>query len=180
MTGTVPRASTCSAYLSRTNTVILFYQCFVSYWPYFTPILTKEIRLLLSHKFIGWIWIKSIEQMYSLCLKDSPLMAREFTMSQPELGKRETPVVSNSLRLHGLQPTRLPCPTPNSGAYSNSCQSIRWCHPTISPSVIPFSSCLQYFPESGSFPMSHFFPSGGQCIGVSASASVGLPWWLRW
>ena len=73
---------------------------------------------------------------------------------------------------HGLQPSRLPCPSPTSTVNSNSCPSSQWCHPTISSSVIPFSSRLQSFPASGSFPMSQFFPSGGQSIGASASASV--------
>ena len=81
-------------------------------------------------------------------------------------------VVSNSLQPHGLQHTRLPCPSPPTGACSNSCPLSRWCHPTISSSVVPFFSCLQSFPASGSFPMSLFFPSGGQRIGASASASV--------
>ena len=81
-------------------------------------------------------------------------------------------VVSDSLRPHGLQHARLPCPSPIPRAYSDSCPSIRWCHPTISSSVIPFSSCLQSFPASGSFPVSQFFASGGQIIAVSASASV--------
>ena len=81
-------------------------------------------------------------------------------------------VVSDSLRPHGLQRTRLPCPSPTPRACSNSCPSSRWCHPTITFSVVPFSSCLQSFPASGSFPMSWFFPSGGQSIGTSASASV--------
>ena len=81
-------------------------------------------------------------------------------------------VVSNSLRPHGLQHTRLPCPSPTPRACSNSCSLSRWCHPTISSSVVPFSSCLQFFPASGSFPVSQFFPSGGQSLGVSASASV--------
>ena len=65
-----------------------------------------------------------------------------------------------------------PCPSPTPRACSNSCPLSRWCHPTISSSVIPFSSCLQYFPASGSFPMNQFFASGGQSIGVSALASV--------
>jgi len=64
------------------------------------------------------------------------------------------------------------CPSLTPGAYSNSCSSIGWCHPTISSSVIPFSSRLQYFPASGSFPICQFFASCGQCIGVSASVSV--------
>ena len=81
-------------------------------------------------------------------------------------------VMSDSLRPHGLQHARLPCPSPTLGAYSNSCPSHRWCHPTISSSVIPFSSHLQSFPESGSFQMSWFFTPGVQRIGVAASTSV--------
>ena len=80
--------------------------------------------------------------------------------------------MSDSFWPHGLQHTRLPCPSPTSGAYSNSCPLCRWCHPTISSSILPFSSCLQFFPASGSLPMSWFFASGGQTIGASASASV--------
>ena len=80
-------------------------------------------------------------------------------------------VVSYSLQPHGLQHARLPCPSPAPKAYSNSCPLNRWCLPTISSSVIPFSSHLQSFPESGSFQMSQFFTSGGQSIGASASAS---------
>ena len=71
-----------------------------------------------------------------------------------------------------LQQARPPCPSPTPGVYSNSCPLSWWCHPTISSSVIPFSSHLQFFPTSGSLPMSQFFPSGGQSVGVSASASV--------
>ena len=81
-------------------------------------------------------------------------------------------VVSDSLWSHGQQHTRLPCPSPTPGTYSNSWPLSRWCHPTILSSVIPFASRLQSFPASGSFPMSQFFASGGQNIGVSASASV--------
>ena len=76
------------------------------------------------------------------------------------------------VQVPGLQHARPPCPSPSPGTCSNSCPSSWWCHPTISSSVIPFSSHLQSFPESGSFPMSQFFTSGGQSIGVSASASV--------
>ena len=81
-------------------------------------------------------------------------------------------VVSNSLWPHGLQHVRPPCPSSTPRVYSNSCPLSWWCHPTISSSVVPFSSCLQSFPASGSFPMSQLFASGGQRIGVSASASV--------
>ena len=81
-------------------------------------------------------------------------------------------VMSDSLRPHGLQHAGLPCPSPSPGACSNSHPLSQWCHPTISSSVVPFSSCPQSFPVSGSFPMSQFFTSGDQSIGVSASASV--------
>ena len=91
--------------------------------------------------------------------------------------------MSYSLQSHGLQHVRLPCPSPTPGACSDLCALSWWCHPTISSSVIPFSSHLQSFPASGSFPMSQFFASGGQSIGVSASASV-LPMniqnWFPW
>ena len=100
-------------------------------------------------------------------------------------------VVSDSLRPHGLQHARLPCPSLALGACSNSCPSSWWCHPTVSSSVIPFSSCLKSFSASGSFPVSQFFASGGQNIGVSASTSVlpmniqdlfplGLTGWIPW
>ena len=81
-------------------------------------------------------------------------------------------VMSNSLWAQGLQQAKLPCPSPTPRAYSSWWLSSWWCHPTISSSVMPFSSCLQSFPVSGSFPTSQFFTSGGQSIGVSASASV--------
>ena len=80
-------------------------------------------------------------------------------------------VVSDSLQPHGLQHARLPCPSPTPWVHSNSCPSSQWYHPTISSSVVPFSSCLQSFPASGSFPMNQFFASGGQIVGVSASES---------
>ena len=81
-------------------------------------------------------------------------------------------IVSDSLGPQGLQYIRPPCPTPTPGVYSNSCPLTRWCHPTISSSVIPFSSHVQSFPVSGSFQMSQLFSSGGQNIGVSDSTSV--------
>ena len=81
-------------------------------------------------------------------------------------------VVSDSLWPHGLQHGRPPCLSPTAGVYSNSCLLNWWCHPMISSSVLPFSSCLQSFSASGSFQMSQLFRSGGQSIGVSASTSV--------
>ena len=81
-------------------------------------------------------------------------------------------LMSDSLRPHGLQPDRIPCPSPTSRVYSNSCPLSRWCHPNISCSIIPLSSCIQSFPESVSFPMSQLFQSGDQSTGISASTSV--------
>ena len=81
-------------------------------------------------------------------------------------------VTFDSLRSHGLQHTRPHCPSPTPRVYSNSCPLSPWCHPSISSSVIPFSSHLQSFPASESFQMSQLFASGSQSIGVSASASV--------
>ena len=94
-------------------------------------------------------------------------------------------VLSDSLRPHGLQHARPPCPSPAPGVYPDSRPLSRWCHPTISSPVIPFSSCLQSFPASESFPVSRFFTSGGQSIGVSALTSVvpmNIQGWfpLRW
>ena len=87
-------------------------------------------------------------------------------------------VVSNSLRSHELQHARPPCSSPTPRVYPNSCPLSRWCHPAISSSVVPFSSCPQSLPASGYFPLSEFFAWGGQSIGVSASPSV-LQWISR-
>ena len=81
-------------------------------------------------------------------------------------------VMSDSLRPHEPQHARPPCPSPTAGVYPNACPLSRWCHPTISSSVIPLSSCPQSFPASGSFQMSQLFTSGGQNIAVPASTSV--------
>ena len=96
---------------------------------------------------------------------------QEYTMEKGSIQFSHS-VVSDSLRPHGLQHARPPCPSPTHGGYSNSCPLSWWCHQTISSSVVPFSSHLQSFPASGSFQMSQFFTSGGQSIGVSASTSV--------
>ena len=93
---------------------------------------------------------------------DSSFLSVQFSRS----------VMSDSLWPHESQHARPPCPSPTSGVYSDSCPSSWWCHPAISSSVIPFSSCPQSLPASGSFPMSQLFAGGGQSTGVSASASV--------
>ena len=95
-------------------------------------------------------------------MTSSPMSSVQFSCS----------VVSDSLRPCGLQHVRLPCPSPTPETCSNPCPLSWWYHPTISPSVVPFSSHLQYFPASGSFPMTQFVASGGQSIGVSALVSV--------
>ena len=113
------------------------------------------------HPFISW-WTLDCFYFWVIMNDASVNISVQFSHS----------VVSDSLRPHGLQHARLPCPSPTPGACSKSCPLSRWCHPTISSSVVPFCSCPQSFPASGSFPMSQFFSSGGQSIGASASASV--------
>ena len=98
-------------------------------------------------------------------IKHRPFLQFSSTQFSPS-------VMSSSLRAHGLQYSSLPCPSPTPGVYSNSCPLCCWCHPTISSSVIPFSSCLQSVPSLGSFQMSQFFESGGQSVRISASTSV--------
>ena len=100
--------------------------------------------------------------MYTLVLSCHQFSSVQFSRS----------VVSDSLRPHESQHARPPCPSPTPGVHSNSCPSSRWCHPTISSSVVRFSSCRQSFPASGSFQMNQRFAWGGQSIGVSASASI--------
>ena len=113
----------------------------------------------------------SLVASLSLSLSLSFPMFWEISLMIPSVQHNHS-VVSDSLWPRGLQHTRLPCPSPTPRAYSNSCPLSWWCHPTISSFVISFSSCLQSAPESGSFPMGQLFPSGGQSIGASASASV--------
>ena len=108
-------------------------------------------------------WLNSA--LFTHIVSYNPLV-KDFTLLQFSSVTQSCP----TLWPHGLQHARLPCPSPTPTACSNSYPS--WCHPTISSSVIPFSSCLQSFPASGSFPMSQPFAWGGQSIGVSASASV--------
>ena len=105
-------------------------------------------------------WMLSFKPTFSL--SSSAFSSVQFSHS----------VVSDSLWIHGLQHARPPCPSPTAGVYSDSCPLSQWCHPTISSSVIPFSSCPQSSPASGSFQMSQLFASGGQSTRVSASTSV--------
>ena len=128
---------------------------------------------------VQWVWSFSQARwkssrylLYSIVLMvNSTISSVQFSSS----------VVSDNWWPHGLQHTRPPCLEPTLGAYSNSCPLSQLCHPTISSSVVPFSSCFQSFLASGSFPKSQFFASGGPSIGVSASASVlpkNIPDWF--
>ena len=100
-------------------------------------------------------------------------MFEDYSMiSLPSSVQFSRSVMSDSLWPQEPQHARLPCPSPTPGVYPNPCLLSQWCHPAISSSVVPFSSCLQSFPVSGSFQMSQFFASGGQSSGVSASTSV--------
>ena len=141
-----------------------------------------HLTMLLFLKYQGG---RNINIINSMILKQSSIQILKYDLSLrvqwksfEDTGSVNNPVqfsrsaMPNSLWPHGLQHARLPCPSATPGAYSNSCPSSQWCHPTISPSVIPFSSCLQSSPASWSFPVSQFFASGGQNIRVLASASV--------
>ena len=112
---------------------------------------------------------KTVSKMTQTLLKCSILIQSSLNCIQFQFSRS---VVSNSLRPHESQHARPPRPSPSPRVYSNSWPLSRWCHPTISSSVIPFSSCLQFFPASGSFQMGQLFASGGQSIGVSASTSI--------
>ena len=102
-------------------------------------------------------------------LHEMNVISKEFQFSSVQLNHS---VMSDSLQPHGLQHARSPCPTPTPGVYSNSCPLSGWCHPAISPLVVPFSSGLQSFPGSGSLPVSQLFAWGGQRIGASPSELV--------
>ena len=133
-------------------------------WVKWTAQCSQKLRLSTVPLAPSWRWRKVTCQFsYSF-----PYGSVQFSCS----------VVSASLWPHGLQHSRLPCLSPTLRACSNSCPSSRWCHATISSSVVPFSFCLQSCPASGSFPMSQLFASGGQSTGISASTLV-LPMKLR-
>ena len=138
---------------------------------FYRPIGYKGNKGLLSHK---QAQVKQNQnkkskissQLKSICLYGWQLRARCYSV------QFSRSVVSYSLRPHELQHARPPCPWPSPRVHSNSCPSSRWCHPAISSSVVPFSSCPQPLPASESFPMSQLFAWGGQSIGVAALASV--------
>ena len=141
----------CTGQFSEVQLVII---CFVVSFPRIPA--QSSINVLLIH-------CPALRFLVSHYLSPSlPFSSVQFSHS----------VVSDSLRPHESQHARPPCPSPTPRVYSNSCPMSRWCHPAISSSVVPFSSCPQSLPASGSFPMSQLFAWSGQSIGVSASASV--------
>ena len=123
---------------------------------------TGKTIALTRQNFVGQVMSLLFNMLPGLVIIFLPRSSVQFSHS----------VMSNSLRPHELQHARPPCPSPTPGVHSDSCPSSQWCHPAISSSVVPFSSCPQSLPPSGSFPMSQLFTWGGQSTGVSALASV--------
>ena len=132
----------------------------------------RRLQLLLPFYFVGYFLLLGQRQGYlsvcsvSLCSLVLPLL------SNSRVQFSSVAQLYPTLWRHGLQHARPPCPSPTPRVYSNSCPLSQWCHPTISSSVIPFSSHLQFFSTSRSFPMSQLFASSGQSIGVSSSTAV--------
>ena len=146
----------------RNNTEILVAEYINITWSSFTAnsiFLRKKIK---SFKMLSYLVFVKIAILQITLRIHIVLSSVQFSHS----------VVSDSLWPHGLEHCRPPCPSPAHGVYSNPCPLSQWCHPTISSSVVPFSSCPQSLPASGYFPISQLFTWGGQSIGVSALASV--------
>ena len=150
-------------------------------WSVLSLLLTQEKRKnmgtqRLAHDYYSFIC--NSQKLETTKISINRPMDKYIVLLRNELGIRETSVqfsrsvVFDSLRPHEPQHARPPCPSPTPGVHPNPRPLSQWCHPTISSSVVPFSSCLQSFPASGSFRMSQLFTSGGQSIGVSASTSV--------
>ena len=126
----------------------------------------EQIASILSEVILGTFWVS---ELYTLYVQEIIIWERCTFANSVQFS---CSVMSDSLRPHESQHTRPPCPSPTPRVHPNPCPLSQWCHPTISSSVSPFSSCLQSFSASGSFQMNQLFASGGQSIGVSASTSV--------
>ena len=150
--GLVKPLKTCS-FKKKTHTNFVNYKLYID---------SKAYDIILAHSSLSWPCTKDGMTCQYYCHKYHNQSIGQFSHS----------VMSDSLWSHGQQHVRRPCPSPTSRACSNSCPLTQWCHPTISSSIVPFSSCLQSFPASGFFQMSQFFSSGSQSIGASASVSV--------
>ena len=129
---------------------------------------------ILAHGRINYCLLGNVIKLYSMTrgMPIKRLVLKVFNTYQFSPVQFSRSVVSDSLWPHEPQLARPPCPSPTSGVHPNPCPLSQWCRPTVSSSVIPFSSCIQSFPASESFPVSQLFTSGGQSIGVSASTSV--------
>ena len=152
-----------------------------NYYKYFLPYLTPDAYTQFEWFLVTWLILQHwIVQKISKAFQSNLSLRPDFPSTFPTFSNHLVAsissiqfccsIMSNSLQPHGLQYIRPLCPSPTPGACSNSCLSSWWCYPTISSSVIPFSSCLQSFAASGSFLMSQLFTSDGQSIEVSASA----------
>ena len=143
----------------------------VKYWFIYLKELQSPLFLKLHGENVPWENNEKTTAYFINAMKFLLSQVCNFVQVQVQVQFSRS-VMSDSLWPHGLQHTRPPCPSPTPWVYSNSCPLNRWCHPTISSSVVPFSFRLQSFPASGSFPMSQLFTSGGKSIGVSPSTSV--------
>ena len=171
-----------SSLLLKTDLRVIYHRCCTSAWP------STSERIIHPH-----VWSCNLQCFPVGQIQSSPIniklvvlanecvfmiyilhLSRSFETYRVVQFQFSHSIVSDSLQPHGLQHARPPCQSPTPGVYSNSCPLSWWCYPTISSSVVPFSSHLYSLPASGSFQMSQFFTSGGQSIGVSALAT-GLP-----
>ena len=138
----------------------------------------SSVHGILQARILEWVAVSSSRgsswHRDQTCISYVSCTGRQGLYQAPALGSVQfsCSVMSNSLGPHEWKHARLPCPSPTPEICLKSCPSSRWCHQTISSSVVPFSSCLQSFPASGSFPMGQFLTWGGQSTGASASASV--------
>ena len=174
-------------HVSASGTISLLFMANIPLYIYTTslsiPVLFSSGGQSIGASASAWVLPMNIQVWLPLGLTGLISLLSKGVFSSTTVEKH------SSFSTHGLQHARLPCPSPTSRACLNSCASSQWCPPTISSSVIPFSSCVQSFPASGPFIMSQFFTSDGQGIGASASVSVlpiniqdwfplGLPGWI--
>ena len=157
-----------SDYLPRRLVIYNFHVFSQCYLLISFSFLFKNTSLTCNYS-LTFSWLNFCEDIYFVVFLTCRALKQYLANSSVQFSRS---VVSDSLRPHEPRHARPPCPSPTPGVYSKSCPLCRWCHPTILSSVIPFSSCPQSFPASGSFQMSQLFAWGGQSIGASASTSV--------
>ena len=157
-----------SDYLPRRLVIYNFHVFSQCYLLISFSFLFKNTSLTCNYS-LTFSWLNFCEDRYFVVFLTCRALKQYLANSSVQFSHS---VVSDSLRPHEPRHARAPWPSPTPGVYSNSCPLCRWCHPTILSSVIPFSSCPQSFPASGSFQMNQLFASGGQSIGASASTSV--------